>query len=85
MKKEIVQRQIEAKTLREDLEATQRQTVADKKEYEKLTDELEKLKVCCFILRQVIFTSFKKWYALLCLCLFLSSIFFYHAGKNVVS
>lgn len=44
MKKEIVQRQIEAKTLREDLDATQRQTAADKKEYEKLTDELEKLK-----------------------------------------
>ena len=55
MKKEIVQRQIEAKTLREDLEATQRQTTADKKDYEKLTDELEKLKVCFFFLDVLFF------------------------------
>lgn len=45
LKKEIAQRHIESKTLREDLEATNRQIVLDNKEYEKLVDELENLKV----------------------------------------
>ena len=45
MKKEIVQRIAEKKTLGEDLETTRRQITTDKKEYEKLQDELEKLKV----------------------------------------
>merc|ERR1711963_118039 len=44
MKKEIVQRIAEKKTLGEDLETTRRQITTDKKEYEKLQDELEKLK-----------------------------------------
>uniref|UniRef100_A0A0B6Y001 Cilia- and flagella-associated protein 58 central coiled coil domain-containing protein n=1 Tax=Arion vulgaris TaxID=1028688 RepID=A0A0B6Y001_9EUPU len=44
MRREIVQRQVEAKTLIEDLESTQRQTANDQKAYEKITDELEQLK-----------------------------------------
>ncbi|KAL3853073.1 hypothetical protein ACJMK2_016653 [Sinanodonta woodiana] len=44
MKKEISQRQLEAKTLREDLEHAQRQCSLDSKEYEKLQDKLENLK-----------------------------------------
>lgn len=45
MKKEIVQRQIEAKTLREDLESTERLIKTEKKEHENKIDELEDLKV----------------------------------------
>ncbi|XP_069141238.1 coiled-coil domain-containing protein 146-like [Argopecten irradians] len=44
MKKEIVQRQMEAKTLREDMETTQRQCLAEQKEYDQLKSEMENLK-----------------------------------------
>ena len=49
MKKEIVQRQTEKKTLGEDCEATKRQIKTDKVEYEKLTEELDKFKVIYFV------------------------------------
>jgi len=45
MKKEIVQRQLEAKTLREDVESTQRECTLEQKEYEKTKDEMERFKV----------------------------------------
>lgn len=48
MKKEIAQRQIEARNLREDLETRQRQFGLDKKEFEGITEELEKCKVYFF-------------------------------------
>ncbi|BFZ08931.1 hypothetical protein BsWGS_11970 [Bradybaena similaris] len=44
LRREIVQRQIEAKTLKEDLESTQQQTSNYQKEFEKLSDEVEWLK-----------------------------------------
>ncbi|XP_050405069.2 coiled-coil domain-containing protein 146 [Patella vulgata] len=44
MRKEIAQRQNESKNLREDLDTANRQMVTEKKEYEKLNDEMEKLK-----------------------------------------
>lgn len=44
IKKEIMQRQMENKSLKEDLESNNRQNIQDKKEYEKLIDEMEKLK-----------------------------------------
>lgn len=44
MRKEIINRQIEAKNLREDLEAASRQYAADHKEYEELEDRLDHLK-----------------------------------------
>ncbi|XP_046573953.1 LOW QUALITY PROTEIN: coiled-coil domain-containing protein 146-like [Haliotis rubra] len=44
MRKEIGQSQNEAKNLREDLEANQRQLGLDNKEYEELTEKMEKLK-----------------------------------------
>ena len=45
MKKEIAQRQNEAKNLREDLDANLRQEAVEKNEYEKLTVQIEELKV----------------------------------------
>ena len=45
MKREILQRQAEKKTLSEDLQSTSHQIATDKKEYEKLMEELEMLKV----------------------------------------
>lgn len=45
LKKEVVSRQNESKTLKEDLEKTNHQIATDKKEYETLSEELEKLKV----------------------------------------
>lgn len=48
IKKEIMQRQMESKSFKEDLENNNRQIVLDKKEYEKLIDEMEKLKVSFF-------------------------------------
>ncbi|XP_046358151.2 coiled-coil domain-containing protein 146-like isoform X1 [Haliotis rufescens] len=45
MRKEIGQSQNEAKNLREDLETNQRQLGLDNKEYEELTEKLEKLKL----------------------------------------
>ena len=45
MKKEIVQRQLEVKTLKEDLDTSSRQVSLDSKEYEKLTEKMENLKV----------------------------------------
>ena len=45
MKKEIVQRQLEVKTLREDLDNSTRQVKKDHQEFEKLQDKLENLKV----------------------------------------
>ncbi|XP_060560310.1 coiled-coil domain-containing protein 146-like [Ruditapes philippinarum] len=44
MKKEIVQRQLEVKTLKEDLDTSNRQVSMDSKEYEKLTEKMENLK-----------------------------------------
>ncbi|XP_059175835.1 coiled-coil domain-containing protein 146-like [Physella acuta] len=44
LKKEVVSRQNESKTLKEDLEKTNHQIATDKKEYEVLSEELEKLK-----------------------------------------
>jgi len=44
MKREILQRQAEKKTLSEDLQSTSHQIATDKKEYEKLMEELEMLK-----------------------------------------
>lgn len=46
MRKEIANRQMEAKNLREDLETTQRQIAMDSKDHEKLLEELEDIKVC---------------------------------------
>ena len=40
-----MQRQMENKSLKEDLEGNKRQIIQDQKEYEKLIDEMEKLKV----------------------------------------
>ena len=45
MRKEIINRQMEAKNLREDLEAASRQYATDKKEFEELEDKLDRLKV----------------------------------------
>ena len=45
MRKEIINRQMEAKNLREDLEAASRQYTTDKKEFEELEDKLDRLKV----------------------------------------
>lgn len=45
MKKEIVQRQLEVKTLKEDLETSNRQVGKDTKDHEKLTEKMENLKV----------------------------------------
>ena len=45
MRKEIGQRQLEGKTLKEDLETSARQVAMDRKEYEKLTEKMESLKV----------------------------------------
>ncbi|XP_076468743.1 coiled-coil domain-containing protein 146-like [Babylonia areolata] len=44
MRKEIINRQMEAKNLREDLEAASRQYATDRKEYEDLEDQLDRLK-----------------------------------------
>ncbi|KAL4226619.1 hypothetical protein ACF0H5_014602 [Mactra antiquata] len=44
MRKEIVQRQLEVKTLKEDLETSNRQVSKDSKDYEKLTEKMENLK-----------------------------------------
>lgn len=41
-----MQRQMEIKSFKEDLENNNRQIVHDEKEFEKLVDEMEKLKVC---------------------------------------
>ena len=49
IKKEIMQRQMENKSLKEDLESNSRQNIQDKKEYEKLIDEMEKLKASFFL------------------------------------
>ena len=49
MKKEIGQRQLEGKTLKEDLESSARQVTMDKKEYDKLVEKMENLKVTAFI------------------------------------
>lgn len=43
-----MQRQMENKSLKEDLESNNRQNIQDKKEYEKLIDEMEKLKASFF-------------------------------------
>lgn len=48
MRKEIAQRLLEAKTLREDLDSTQRQYNIDNKEFEIITEEMEKLKVTIY-------------------------------------
>ena len=45
MKKEINNRQLESKTLKEDVENTKRENVLEAKELEKSQDEMEKLKV----------------------------------------
>ncbi|XP_013065193.2 coiled-coil domain-containing protein 146-like [Biomphalaria glabrata] len=44
MRKEVLQRQNEVKTLVEDLDRTNHQIAHDKKEFEKLTEDMEKLK-----------------------------------------
>lgn len=48
MRKEVLQRQNEVKTLVEDLDRTNHQIAHDKKEFEKLTEDMEKLKVRLF-------------------------------------
>jgi t-SNARE complex subunit (syntaxin) len=48
MKKGIVQRQLEVKTLKEDLDTSNRQVSMDSKEYEKLTEKMENLKVSIY-------------------------------------
>ena len=45
MRKEIGQRQLEGKTLKEDLETSARQVAMDRKEHEKLVEKMESLKV----------------------------------------
>ena len=45
LKKEIGQRQLENKTLKEDLETSARQVTIDKKDYDKATEKMENLKV----------------------------------------
>ena len=52
LKKEIGQRQLEGKTLKEDLESSARQVTIDKKEYDKLTEKMENLKVCAVRMKQ---------------------------------
>ena len=64
MRKEIINRQMEAKNLREDLEAASRQYATDKKEFEELEDKLDRLKVLgrlpssCLSPRFSVFPSF---------------------------
>lgn len=45
VKKEIVQRKMEVKTLNEDLESSNRQVTKDQKEHEALQEKMERLKV----------------------------------------
>jgi len=45
LKKEIVQRKQEVKTLNEDLESSNRAVTKDHKEYETLQEKMERLKV----------------------------------------
>lgn len=76
MKKEINNRQLEAKTLKEDVEDTKRGNVLEAKELEKSQDEMEKLKVrfnkriqnkvYCPITTDHCFWDFANSYMLLC-------------------
>ena len=57
-----MQRQMENKSLKEDLESNSRQNIQDKKEYEKLIAEMEKLKASffCIVNYSIIVFSLKN-------------------------
>lgn len=87
MKKEINNRQLEAKTLKEDVEDTKRGNVLEAKELEKSQDEMEKLKVrldkriqnkvYCPITTDHCFWDFANSYMLLCVHAVIYLYFFF--------